>query len=258
MMADRDFSSLVSRVNPSVPGCPQPTMVQYIRDSAIRTCERTLAWRYQPPVFNLSPGVHEYLYSKPSNTDVHAMFEALVNCNALYRLTLEQAIFQYPCWADLYSGISPSELWSQTPSNVFNDPQYNQDQFNQQDSLVFPESALADASTPMAICQLSPDKYIILPLPDNDRVYEMRMFLALKPKRTATGMDEVMFDELEDVIMHGALQHLLVLPNVPWSDRELASYHARQYIFHLNERRARANLANMRGTVMARMQRFGV
>jgi hypothetical protein len=65
-------------------------------------------------------------------------------------------------------------------------------------------------------------------------------------------------DELEDVIMHNALQHLLVLPNTNWSDRELAAYHAKQFIFHLSERRARANLGNVRGVMTARMQRFGV
>ena len=44
-MADRKFSSLVTRVTPSVPGCPQPIIEQYIRDAAIEACERTLAWR---------------------------------------------------------------------------------------------------------------------------------------------------------------------------------------------------------------------
>jgi hypothetical protein len=257
-MADREFSTLSSKLAASVPGCPPPTLIQYIRDSAIRTCERTLFWRYAVPLFNLQPGVHEYFYSKPSNTDVHAIFDALVNCDALQKLTLEQALFQYPCWADLYSGMNPNDLWSQTPSSTFNDPEYNENQFNQQNTFNIPTAALEDASTPMAICQLSPDKYLILPLPDNDKVYEMRMFLALKPKRTATGMDEVVFDELEDVILHGALQHLLVLPNVSWSDRELAAYHAKQYVYHISERRARANLGNMRGVMTARMQSFGV
>ena len=257
-MADREFSTLISKVNPSVPGCPYPMIEQYIKDAAIRTCERTLAWRYQPPVFNLTPAVTEYSYNKPANTDVHAVFEALVNCDALQRLTLEQAIYQWPCWADLYSGIGSSEVWSSTPSNTLNSSEFNVPMYNNQSNFVLPDSALAEASTPQAICQLTPDKYLILPLPDNQRVYEMRMFLALKPKKSATGMDEVLFDELEDVIMHGALQHLLVLPNTNWSDRELASYHARQYIFHLNERRARANLSNMRGNMTARMQSFGV
>lgn len=257
-MADRAFSTLIPKVNPSVPGCPYPMIESYIRDAAIRTCERTLAWRYQPPVFNLSPGISAYDYNKPSNTDVHALFDVLVNCDPLQRVTLEQAMYRYPCWADLYSGISNQELWSETPPSGYNTSEYNDLMFNNQNSFVLPDSALAEASTPAIVCQLTPDKYIILPLPDDTKVYETRMFLALKPKRNATGMDEVMFDELEDVIMHGALQHLLVLPNTNWSDRELASYHARQYIFHLNERRARANLGNMRGTMTARMQSFGV
>jgi len=257
-MADREFSTLITRVNPSVPGCPYPMIEQYIRDSAIRTCERTLAWRYQPPLFNLQPGVYEYLYNKPVNTDVHAIFEAVVNCNELDRVTLEQAIYRYPCWADLFSGISLQQVWSQTQSGGFNVPLYNQLPYNGPQQFTLPPEALEGASDPRIICQLTPDKYIILPMPDDTKVYEMRMFVALKPKRTATGMNEVLFDELEDVIMHGALQHLLVLPNANWSDRELASYHARQYIFHLNERRARANLGNVRGTLSARMQYFGV
>jgi hypothetical protein len=259
-MADREFSTLASKLAASVPGCPPPTVIQYIRDSAIRVCERTLFWRYAVPLFNLQPGVHEYFYDKPSNTDVHVLFDALVNCDPLQKLTLEQALFQWPCWADLYSGVSPTALWDETsPGALFNSPEYNEAQYNGPGgTFSYPAAVLADASTPAAICQINPDKYIVLPLPDNDKVYEVRMFLALKPKRTATGMDEVVFNELEDVILHGALQHLLVLPNVSWSDRELAAYHAKQYVYHISERRARANLGNMRGVMTARMQSFGV
>jgi hypothetical protein len=257
-MADRDFTTLVPRVNASVPGCPQPTIFNYIRDAAIRTCERTLAWRYLVPKYNLLPGVHEYLYNKPDNTDVHVMFEMLVNDLPLDRLVLEEAIRRFPQWADLYSGQPASVLWSETPPGTYNSFDYNEELFNGGSQFVLPESVVADASTPQAVCQLSPDKYIVLPLPDGDRTYEVRMFLALKPKKTATAMDEVIFDDLEETIMHGALQHLLVLPNTNWSDRELASYHARQYTYNIAERRARANLGNMRGMMRVRMQPFGV
>jgi hypothetical protein len=256
-MADRTFASLVPRVAASVPGCPQPTIIQYIRDSAIRTCERTLYWRYQIPLFNLVPGVSEYAYNKPINTDVHAVFEAVVNCSPLERLTMEKAIELYPCWADLFSGLDPASIWNQFPGNQFNEYQYDESQFNGQDEFVLPPDALADASTPQSITQISPDRYIILPLPDDQRDYQMRMFVALKPKRNATAMDSYIFDELEEAIMHGALQHLLVLPNTNWSDRELAAYHAKQYVFQTSERRARANLGNMRGMMRARMQPFG-
>ena len=104
--------------------------------------------------------------------------------------------------------------------------------------------------------QLTPDKYVVLPLPDNDSTYNMRMFYALKPTTTATGMDEAVFNELEEAVLHGALQHLLVLPSVPWGDRELASYHSKQYLREVTMRRANANLGNMRATVTVRTPRF--
>lgn len=255
-MADRLFSSLVTRVNPYVPGCPQPTITQFVREAAIRACERTLFWRYQIPLFNLLPGVHEYDYDVPANTDVQGMFAVHVNDQPLDLLTLEQALHAYPKWADLYSGEDPAILWSETPSGAFNEQEYNEGLFNQNSEYVLPEAVVADASQPMSVCQLTPDKYIVLPLPDNERIYTVRMFVALKPKRNATGMAEKVFNELEDVIVHGSLQHLLTIPGTNWSDKDLAAYHAKQYLFHLTERRARANLGNMRGVMTARMQPF--
>lgn len=257
-MADRTYASLVPKISPSVPGCPQPTMVQYIRDAAIRSCERSLAWRWMQPTYDLLPGVYEYFYNKPANTDVHVVFDAIVNDAPLQKLTLEQALYQFPYWADLYSGVDPNIVWLNSQPNLFNVNQYNNPQYNGNGNPTLPDAAVAEGTDPRAVCQLTPDKYIILPLPDQAKTYTMRMFYALKPKRNSTGMDEVIFDELEDVITHNALQHLLVLPNTNWSDRELAAYHAKQFIFQLSERRARANLGNMRGVMTAKMQRFGV
>lgn len=255
-MATRTFASLVPRLNPSVPGCPQYTMIQYIRDAAIRVCERTLAWRYVQPTFPLLPGVHEYLYDKPVGTEVHVLFDAMVNDRPLPKLTLEQALFQYPEWADLYSGEDPSIVWSLTPSGSYNSYEYNEGLFNDNPDFVLPEAVVAKASEPRVITQLTPDKYIVLPLPDDEKTYTMRMFYALKPSRNADSMDEVIFNELEEAILHSALQHLLVLPNVAWSDRELASYHAKQFLREMVERRARANLGNMRGTMRATAPKF--
>jgi hypothetical protein len=170
---------------------------------------------------------------------------------------MEKAIELYPKWADLYSGQDPAVAWSLTPPNVFNSFEYNEALFNENSPYVLPPEIVADGSTPQSICQVNPDKYIILPLPDGQATYRCRMFVALKPKRNASAMDEFIMDELEEVIMHGALQHLLVLPNQAWSDRELAAYHAKQYVYQTSERRARANLGNVRGTMRARMQPFG-
>lgn len=256
-MADRTFASLIPRIAPSVPGCPQPTILQYIKDAAIRTCERTLTWRYVEDKFDLLPGVSEYAYNKPTNTDVHVLFEAMVNDRPLDRLTLEQALYRYPMWADLYSGEPSATAWSLTPSNALNTSPFNQPQINNSSPYVLPESIIAEAATPQAICQTTPDRYVILPLPDATATYTVRMFYALKPKRNSTSMDEVVLNDLEEAIFHGALQYLLVLPQTHWSDRELAAYHAKQYLTYVAERRARANLGDMRGSMRVKYQPFG-
>lgn len=253
-MADRAFSTLVSRLQPSVPGCPHATIVQYIRNSAVKVCERTLAWRYAEAPYALTPGVHEYGYRKPANADVHAVFAAMVNGEHLERLTLEDALGIYPQWADLYGGIPYDQLW--VGSGSFNEEALNEQTFNGGPQFVLPPEALEQASDPRIITQLTPDQFIILPVPDDTKPYLLRLIYALKPKRTASGLPSAIFDELEDSIMHGALQELLVLPGTPWSDRELATYHAKQYLFYVTERRARANLGNMRGSMTVKMQPF--
>lgn len=305
-MTDKAFSTLIQEVSASAPGCPQPVMLREIRKSAIRACERSLLWRHVEPTFNLSPGAYEYAYNKPTNSDVHVVFEAMMNGEPLKKLTLEEALYQYPQWADLFSGYSADVAWSETSKAPLNAKQFNNTEFNEANtysslealdstdaadlltqetgsalllessttghttsaiSLLYARADLtgnfnildptmADGSEPRAICQVLPNRYIVLPMPDNDKTYTMRMFYALKPKRDADGMEEHVMDELEDVIVHGALQQLLVMPNVSWGDRELASYHSRQFLFHLTERRARANLSNMRGSMTARSPKF--
>lgn len=146
---------------------------------------------------------------------MHAFITAAVNGSPLEPVTLEQLYNRFPNWPDL-------------------DP-------DQQ-------------ATPRFICQLDPDNFVIAPSPDALTAYSLKMIVVLKPLRTATGMDKAVFDDLENVIMHGALQHLLVMPNKNWSDRELATYHAKQYLSKITERRARANLGAARASMSVQMR----
>ena len=255
-MPTRAFTDVLPKVLPSVPGCPQPLVVQHIRDAAIRVCERTLAWRYAQPKFQLLPGVFDYEYQKPVDTEVHAVFRMLVNDSPLEVLTLEQALDAYPEWADIYSGEDPSVVWSLTPPSYTGSDVYDETEYNPGSAFVLPDAIVAAAAQPRSMTQLTPDRYLVLPLPDGEDTYMVRMFYALKPTRTAAGMDQTILNELEEPIVHSALQQLLVMPGVAWSDRELASYHAKQALFTLTERRARANLMNTRGTVTVRFPNF--
>ena len=214
---NRTFLDIVNRLSPSVPGCPTPVVEQYVRDAAIEACERTLAWRYEQPAIRLVPGAYDYAYDTPDDAEVHAFITATINGKQLTPVTIEQLYDLYPTW--------PNQS-----SNEYAEPRY--------------------------ITQLDPDNFSVAPLPDSTQNYDVRMIVCLKPLRTATKMDKKFLDELENVIMHGALQHLLVLPDRTWSDRELASYHAKQFAFKLSERRARTNIGASKSSVRVQAQKF--
>lgn len=222
-MVSRSFASLAARINPSVPGCGLPLIVQYARTAAILACERSLAWRYEQPAFTLTAGQYRNAYKRPEDTTVHALLHATLNDGALKTLTLEQATDLFPQWARL----------STTAQDIAD-----------------------NGSEPRFVTEVSTDEFIVLPAPDAAKTYTMRLIYALKPSRDASEMDASVMDILEEAIVSKALQDLLVLPNVTWSDRELAAYHAKQYLVRMNEYRANANIGRARGTVTARAPRF--
>ena len=55
---------------------------------------------------------------------------------------------------------------------------------------------------------IDPDNFAVAPRPDGNTA-DVRMIIACKPLRTATEMDKTVLDDLENVIMHGALQTYL-------------------------------------------------
>lgn len=248
-MTEQAFSSLVPEVATEVPGCPAPVIVSAIRRAAIEVCEKTLAWRHVQPPFTLSPGILEYEYVKPAASEIHTVFSAAMNGVPLELLTLEQALYKYPAWADAYSGQNPATLWGSTPSFPIGAQEFNEDTFNPTASIVLPEAVLADASEPRSITQITPDRFVVLPLPDSVQPYQIRMTYALKPTRTASGMSAAVLNEITEVVVHQALHRLYMTPNTAWQDQTLAAYHGNKARLGIVERRARANLTNLRGTL---------
>lgn len=212
-MTDRAFVSLENKIAPMVPGVPRPVILQYVRDSAIETCEQTLAWRYEQDPIRLTPGIYEYDYETPDNTEVTAVIHAALNGAVIRPWTQEQIHEGYPSW-----------------------PDQNQ------------------RSEPRFLGQFDPDHFVVVPVPDDAKTYDLKMFLALRPTQDATGMSKTVFDECEQLIMHGTLHRLLSMPEKSWTDRALADYHARQFIYKSSARRAKANLGVARASVSVRQR----
>jgi hypothetical protein len=222
-METRAFSTLSAKVSASAPSCAYPVVVDYIRDSAIRVCERTLAWRYTAPPITLTPGRAEYDFAAPPDTMVQAVVRTDINGTPAQVLSYDAAAAMITEW----------------PATT-----------------TVPAEIAELGSEPRMIAQVGANRYRVFPMPDAERTYTLSMTFALKPTRSSSDMDQAVFDEFEDAILHGALQHLLVLPNVDWTDRELAAYHAKQFLFAVTSARAKTNLGAFRSALVVRGPKF--
>lgn len=252
-MSVRTFQELLPHVQENLPACPTPTILSHIRKAAIRVCEHTLMWRHVESPYTLVPGVHEYPYQKPQGSDVHVVFSATINDYPLQLVTLDNALTKFPAWAELYSGLSPEEIWSSTPSASLNAFVFNDGVYNDNPEFVPNPDMYVDGGHPTHFTQVTPDKYVVLPQPNDDQDYVLKLIYALRPKRNATSLPTYVMDELEDVIVHAALQSLFALPGNPWTDRDMTVYHGRQARYQMSERRARANLGNQRGSMQVKL-----
>ncbi|KIO48192.1 hypothetical protein [Nitrosospira sp. NpAV] len=67
----------------------------------------------------------------------------------------------------------------------------------------------------------------LAPIPDAAGV--LTMTVALKPSANSTGIDDALFSEFWEPVMHGALAQLLLLPKKPYTHAQLAAYHQQQF-----------------------------
>ena len=170
------------------------------------------AWRYQQAAITMTAGTFQYSFVPESNAEVYSVITANINGNELSPITLEALHQLYP---------------------------------------KYPSAVTAERATPQYFFQLNPITFhvALVPINSTDKV---NMFVSQRPTRASTGMNEAVMDDVEDAVMHGALQQLLTLPERTWSDTELAAYHAKQFIFKVTERRARVNIGAARAAPTVR------
>ena len=67
----------------------------------------------------------------------------------------------------------------------------------------------------------------LAPEPDADGT--LTLLVALKPTPGATEIDDLIYNEFSDVVVHGALARLMLSPKKPYTDSQLAAYHQHQF-----------------------------
>lgn len=74
-----------------------------------------------------------------------------------------------------------------------------------------------------------PTSVTLVPMPDVAGTLKLKV--ALKPSPAGDGVDDKIFDEYREAVVHGALSKLLLSPKKPYTDMTLANYHAQ--LFHI-------------------------
>lgn len=67
----------------------------------------------------------------------------------------------------------------------------------------------------------------LVPTPDVEGTLSMEV--ALKPSPAATGIDDSIFNEYREAIIHGALGRLMLSPKKPYTNAALGTFHQQQF-----------------------------
>lgn len=68
----------------------------------------------------------------------------------------------------------------------------------------------------------------LAPTPDVDGT--LKMIVALKPSPNSDGIDDNLFAEYREAVVHGALSKLMLSPKKPYTDIALAGYHSQLFL----------------------------
>lgn len=96
----------------------------------------------------------------------------------------------------------------------------------------------------------------LVPTPNKDVTIQTR--IAVKPSRTATGVEDFLYEKYwEEIIKPGALYRLQIIPRQPWSDPVQAVYHRDQARIGVDQLKIATLRGNTRRSVNAIPRRFG-
>ena len=87
-------------------------------------------------------------------------------------------------------------------------------------------------SRPTHFAQLTANELFLTPTPDEtstDKGIVVSVYLV--PTIGAKALDDNIFEKVREASIHGALQRLLTMPRMRWTNRSAADYHADQYRF---------------------------
>lgn len=190
------FTALYDEVLIDVPGCQANVALNAIRNAAIEFCERTRCWVADADPIASIANQAAYQFEPESGTEIVGVIQAYYNGIKINPMTAEQLDAEYSKPQSTFVAGTPWNEQSGVPKFYYIE---------------------------------RPDEFILAPYPSEGIASVIKMKLALKPSRTATGMEKWVLDKHFEVLAHGAKYKLCAMHKKPWSSADQAAYHKREF-----------------------------
>jgi hypothetical protein len=212
------YTAFLDNVLPHVPGCTPEMALLEIKNTVIDFCEKSLILQQDHDPVTAITGIVDYDLEPPSGYLVVKIMNA---------------------W---YKGVKLDPL---SPDQVETPSVYNQN-----------SGYLVNRGDPRYILQKDARTFSLYPIPSEDAALAVTMRVALKPTRSATTIDDLIYEEYAETIGAGAVSRLALSPGKPYSNRQLAADKQSLYIAGLNVARDRAQKGYVRSSKHVRMRRI--
>lgn len=197
MAVAKKIESLVPKVKREAPSCPSFIAVEELRNTIIDFCVNTDIYLSELTLFQTVTGINEY---EAADLDIPTGTE------------LNHIIDFYCERGESNDQLSEKNLARLEPKSLIGTP------------------SLIDAygkGKPKYYAQRNQEIILFAPTPEKN--YSLYALYSLKPTATATTIPNIIVNEYQETIIHGALYRLQMMKDSPWSDVQAADLNKRMY-----------------------------
>lgn len=210
------LNSFMSRILPHVAGCPDITAQEALLDTAIDFCEKTLIVQQTLDTIDTVVDTIEYELTAPRHQAVVLPVAVWFKTTLLEPVPV-QAIRNVQAYTNTGEPMEgPPRQYFWTAANTIG----------------------------------------LYPIPDAAETAALVVRAALKPTRSATQLEDVLYEDWIDTLAHGTLARLHMMKDQPWASADRALLHGREYRAGTQRARIEQSTGRIRTTLSVRMRSF--
>ena len=197
MAVAKKIESLVPKVKREAPSCPSFIAIEELRNTIIDFCINTDIYLADLSLFQTVTGINEY---ESADLDIPVGSEL-------------NHILDFFCEVgESTAQLSEKSLTRLEPKSLIGKPSL----FD-----------MYGSGKPKYYSQKDQETILIAPTPNQN--YSLYSLYSLKPTATATTIPNIIVNEYQETIVHGALYRLQMMKDSPWSDVQAADLNKRMY-----------------------------